>query len=710
MVFRHASAHSAIMRRILYIHTGKAGNVWSDRPPRGIILTIFAKFRTAPNVAPSHFLKRPRMDYDSLPRAALIRLLQEQEQANRDAGKDGIRLNYAGRTAPWQITRLVKPKLSKIIKKYSIGDEAQQAVNEIWDGENLSTMVTLYKHRGQVDLILTDPPYNTGEDFRYNDKWDKDPNDPDLGDLVPKDDGSRHSKWLKFMTPRLWMMREMLKPGGVIAICIDHRELYRLGMLMDEIFKEENRLAIINWQKSAAARPDNKHVSTSTEYVLVYAKDLSKVKTASLERSDADNKRYSNVDNDLGGEWREGNLTAKSYSSKDDYGIQSPFTGAIHYPAGHGAWRHPKKNIMGWLAGWDCEYEERDIEDGRGLALMVKGQRVDKVSKTVSQRALARLNQDNWPFVWFGRDGAGRPRVKTYLEKIRKGKVPVTYWSDIDLGSDQEAPIELGSAAWDYAESGRSADGVKELTDVVGVGHNFTTVKPLKLVSKIVELWCKPDGLVLDPFAGSGTTGHAVLKLNEEANSARRFILIEQGNTEKGDHYARSLTSERLRRVITGDWVSGRKTALPGGFRFMELKKEKIDAKAVNELAREEMIDLLLTVYWNKAEKAKSYLQRQPLGAHRHLFAVNSRNEGFFLIWDGPDQPSVLNRETFKRLAEEAKQSGLSSRYHVYATIATYVGNGIEFYKIPDSVLEHIGFNSRADAYNNEEVGELLDV
>ncbi|MFD2274767.1 DNA methyltransferase [Undibacterium arcticum] len=97
-------------------------------------------------------------------------------------------------------------------------------------------MVTLYKYRGQVDLIVTDPPYNTGEDFRYNDKWDKDPNDPDLGELVPKDDGSRHSKWLKFMTPRVWMMREMLKPGGVIAICIDHRELYRLGMLMDEVF------------------------------------------------------------------------------------------------------------------------------------------------------------------------------------------------------------------------------------------------------------------------------------------------------------------------------------------------------------------------------------------------------------------------------------------------------------------------------------------
>jgi adenine-specific DNA-methyltransferase len=161
-------------------------------------------------------------EYEQLPRSALIRLLQEHDAALLDAGKDGIVMSYTGRTASWQIIRLVKPKLSRIIKKLSVGEEKAQCENEIWDGENLSAMVTLYKYRGQIELILTDPPYNTGEDFRYNDKWDKDPNDPDLGDLVPKDDGSRHSKWLRFMTPRVWMMREMLKPGGIIAICIDH--------------------------------------------------------------------------------------------------------------------------------------------------------------------------------------------------------------------------------------------------------------------------------------------------------------------------------------------------------------------------------------------------------------------------------------------------------------------------------------------------------
>lgn len=642
------------------------------------------------------------MDYEQLPRAALVRMLQEHDAALADAGKNGIVMSYTGRAAPWQIIRQVKPKLHRIIKKISFGEETAQSENEIWDGENLSAMVTLYKYRGQVDLVVTDPPYNTGEDFRYNDKWEKDPNDPDLGDVVPKDDGSKHSKWLRFMTPRIWMMREMLKPGGVMAICIDHRELFRLGMLMDEIFGEDNRLAIINWQKSAAARPDNRHVSTATEYVLVYGKDISRVRTASLTRGEADNKRYSNPDNDPGNDWREGNLTAKSYSAKDDYGIQSPFTGVVHYPAGNGAWRHPKRNIKSWLAGWGTDYEERDIGDGRGKALMVKKQLPVMVSPEVSKKALARLKEDNWPFVWFGRDGQGRPRVKTYLEQIKKGKVPVTYWADADLASDIIADIDIGTVSWDYTQSGRSADGVSELTAVVGQGHGFTTVKPLKLMKKIIQLWCRPNGIVMDAFAGSGTTGHAVLELNKEEEATRRFILIEQGNTDKGDHYSRTLTAERIRRVISGDWATAKKQPMPGGFRFIELKREKIDAEAVNTLAREEMIDLLLTSYWDKTEKAKSYLRRLPAGKHRHLFAVNAKDEGFFLIWDAPDKPSALDKAAFREIAEEARQAGLAARYHVYASIAPYTGSSVEFYKIPDRVLEHIGFNQRQDSFNNE--------
>src|SRR5664280_2707948 len=103
---------------------------------------------------------------------------------------------------------------------------------------------------GQVDLIQTDPPYNTGNDLRYNDRWETDPNDRGLGDFISADDAARHTKWMRFMYPRLQLMKSMLKPGGVLAICIDHRELFHLGQLLDELFREDNRLAIINWQKT----------------------------------------------------------------------------------------------------------------------------------------------------------------------------------------------------------------------------------------------------------------------------------------------------------------------------------------------------------------------------------------------------------------------------------------------------------------------------
>lgn len=661
------------------------------------------------------------MDYEQLPRSALIRMLQEQEAAMRDAGKDGIVMNYTGRTAPWQIIRMVKPKLNKIVKKLSAGDETFQAENEVWDGENLSTMVTLYKFRGQVDLIVTDPPYNTGEDFRYNDKWDKDPNDPDLGDLVPKDDGSRHSKWLKFMTPRIWMMREMLKPGGVIAICIDHRELYRLGMLMDEIFKEENRIGIINWQKAYSPKNDTGGkrggLSSATEYVLVYAKDGDKAKTGLLARTEAMNARYVNGDEDPDGDWASSDAAAPEYRKTGTFAIQSPFTGKLFYPSNNPAtnhWRIEAREVKKLLEGWGSTYVYRQLDDDcDAKAIVLKGCKFignepdlkSPAVTTARKKAQSRMSEKNWPQLIFTDSGEGGPRLKKHLNKIKNGKMPLTYWAN----EDYETPLDIESQSWDHEDSGHSQAGINELDAVVGKGHEFKTVKPLRLIKKVIQIWCKPDGIVMDPFAGSGTTGHAVLALNAEASAKRRFILIEQGNTEKGDHYAKTLTADRLKRVITGDWASGKREPLASGFRFIELKREKIDAEGVNTLAREEMIDLLLTSYWDKNEKAKSYLRRLPAGTHRHLFAVNPKNEGFFLIWDAPDQPSSLNREAFKRIVQEAKTAMLGPRYHVYAALAPYTGTDIEFYKIPDSVLEHIGFNPRSDAYNNENEEEALD-
>jgi len=433
-----------------------------SKQKNGISVKKRAADVTAPPVGPGQ--------YDLIPRSGLIRMLQEHDEALLGAGKDGIILSYTGRTAPWQIIRLVKPKLSRIIKKLSAGDEKLQCENEIWDGENLSAMVTLYKFRGQVDLILTDPPYNTGEDFRYNDKWDKDPNDPDLGELVPKDDGSRHSKWLRFMTPRIWMMREMLKPGGVIAICIDHRELFRLGMLMDEIFHEENRLAVINWQKTTP-KNQSTHVSLTTEYILVYAKAASVAQSGEVERSVLADARFGNPDKDRLGDWKQGDLTGKDRNKASDYRIQSPFTGIFHDP-GNRHWANKRTQMKSWLEEWGIEYESFDLKDDRGIALALKGwgqaktkPHQDALIKATAARATKRLEQGNWPYLYWGMDGRQKPVSKQHKALIKQGAVPTSFWLD-----DDEGPSQLDAVSWLRAMSGRSRDGVEELDHIVGKG------------------------------------------------------------------------------------------------------------------------------------------------------------------------------------------------------------------------------------------------
>jgi adenine-specific DNA-methyltransferase len=181
--------------------------------------------------------------------------------------------------------------------------------------------------------------------------------------------------------------------------------------------------------------------------------------------------------------------------------------------------------------------------------------------------------------------------------------------------------------------------------------------------------------------------------------------VIEQGFPEKGDKYARTLTRVRIERAITGMRPSKDGTLEPaapplaGGFRFISLL-DKIDGDAVLALEREEMIDLLLTSHWDQSERSGAHLKRLPAGSHAHLFAVSSRGEGYFLAWNGPDKASVLDRSAFKAMAEEAKTAGLRTPYHVYARICTYSGPNIEFYQIPNRILEKLGFNEAIEPFN----------
>lgn len=636
---------------------------------------------------------------EDMTREELLDLVYSQRE-------EGIRITFAGKDVAKRIARKVQPRTSRRLAKYSVGTEEEQARNQVIEGENLQAMVTLHRERGKVDLILADPPYNTGRDFRYNDRWDEDPNDPELGELVTEDDGARHTKWMKFMWPRLKVMRDLLKPTGVLAICIDSRELFHLGKMLDELFRPENRLAIINWEKSYSPRADNRHVSTSTEYVLVYAKNEEVATTALLPRTAEMDARYKSPDGDSR-LWKAADASGGRPDRQEMvYAIQSPFTGKLEYPPDGSCWRPAQREVVKALEGWGCKFKLAKLDDDDRRAAII-GIRIDElrpVRAVILDQPLAQarraatkvLKAGPWPRVFFGHDGQGRPQLKKYLEDVKKGKVATTYWADDDWAS----PLVLGAISWEHEQSGHSQTGIDELTAIVGDGHRFQTVKPLKLFSKVIHIWCPPDGLVLDPFAGSGTTGHAVLQLNRETGADRRFILVEQGRPEKGDPYARSLMADRLRRVIEGNWANGRGQPIGGGYRFCQLQK-KVDAKALLEMERDEMTDAVIASHYDANRRGGPGLIIMTNEGYDYLVARNSADEGFYLVWDGSPEPPVFDEATYDAVVNEAVKAKLKPVYHVYARFNFFQSDDVRFYQIPDQILMDFGVGMN-DPYNNE--------
>ena len=281
--------------------------------------------------------------------------------------------------------------------------------------------------------------------------------------------------------------------------------------------------------------------------------------------------------------------------------------------------------------------------------------------------------------------------------------MPLTYWADEDF--DEE--FILGCQSWEHSESGHSQTGIKELNYILGRGHGFETVKPLKLIEKIIQLWCPPEGLVLDPFAGSGTTAHAVLELNLLTESKRNFIIIEKG--EKEDKYAKTLTRERVKRAITGERVDKdgeikkMEKPLEGGFLYWELE-QKVDANAILELKRDELIDMVLASHWeDDKRKNGNYIERIET-KYKYLVGKNILEEGFFIIWNENDDVGKLDQDSYLEMLKEAKQEGVKTPYHVYARTQTYQTNKVKFYQVPDKILLHLGLNENSDSYNNEEL------
>ena len=364
--------------------------------------------------------------------------------------------------------------------------------NLLIHGDNLHALKALMpRYARRVNCICIDPPYNTGkEGWVYNDKTNSPLMREWLKKAVDREDLERHDKWLCMMWPRLQLLRELLADDGVIFVFIDDNEQHRLRMMMDEIFGEENFIANIIWQKKYAPAGDAKYFSDNHDFIVCYAKnkqrngnDISVFwRRNLLPRTEKQNKAYRHDSNDGKGLWRSDNLTAKSYSSEYDYPIVNPNTGKEYWPSQGTCWRTKQETMMEWIA------------EGR---------------------------------VFFGKTGKGRPQLKRYLEEVQEGVVPLTIWT--------------------HEEAGHTDGARKVLKDIF---HEeklpFDNPKSVEVLKRVCQVATGPDALILDSFAGSGTTAHAVLALNAEDKGNRKFILAEC------EGYADKVTAERIRRVIKG--------------------------------------------------------------------------------------------------------------------------------------------------------------
>ena len=427
-------------------------------------------------------------------------------------------------------------------RKYSFDesgmhDKDNGSDNMIIHGDNLLALKSLLpQYENGIDCIYIDPPYNTGnENWVYNDNV----NDPRimkwLGQVVGAEgeDLSRHDKWLCMMYPRLKLLQRLLSPKGVIFISIDDNEQATLKMLCNEIFGLDCFVANISWQRTYSPRNDSKGISAETEYILVYSKNPG-WNPQKLPRTDKMNSVYKNPDNDYT-LWRTSDAFAPSAATHQRmvYAIQHPTTGEYIYPYKGACWPLEQSSMFEQVSEW-ADYEYKDLNDDEQRAA-VCGVPVETIRKGVKaivlaepiessrEKGLAIIKRGQWPKFFFTKGGYGGIARKTYLDDS-KGKVVTNFWP--------------------FAEAGHTDGAKKELKNIFD-DKVFDTPKPSTLIERIIRISTGDDSVVLDSFAGSGTTAHAVLNLNK-AGGNRKFILVELGD------YADSTTAERVKRVIAG--------------------------------------------------------------------------------------------------------------------------------------------------------------
>jgi adenine-specific DNA-methyltransferase len=440
-----------------------------------------------------------------------------------DVGKERYSINWPGKARCFDYIR--EPSNGTLSPAPDESVDFNRSQNLLIEGDNLEVLKLMQKsYMGKVKMIYIDPPYNTGNDFIYPD---------DFGETLEtylkftgqidaegkrfstntEANGRFHSKWLNMMYPRLFLARNLLTDDGVMFISIDDHEVHTLRRICDEIFGEENFVCTFIWEKRYSPPPDTKEVGYVHENILLYRKS-SEYKMGLLPLTDEQQARYKNPDNDPRGPWKPMDYTCR-YTKKERPNLYYRITNP-----------NTRKSVL------------------------PKETRVWAFSKEVNEKNVEEKR------IWWGVDGKTRvPALKNFLSDIRQGMMPMTLLKQESVGNTDEA--------------------TKELRNVIP-GLKFTP-KPIRLIKHLAAIAnLSPTDLVLDFFAGSGTTALAVLALNAEESSERRFILVQLPEPTGLDdfRYVTDITKERLRRVIAPrkkDKQATGSQAKGAGFRLFKL-------------------------------------------------------------------------------------------------------------------------------------------
>ena len=449
------------------------------------------------------------------------------------------------------------PVFAEDTSRAVIGNPETEECNFLLEGDNLHSLKLLEKtHKGKIDVIYIDPPYNTGnKDFIYNDEF------------ISKDDAFHHSKWLSFMAQRLRIAYSLLSNDGLIFLSIDDNEQAQLKLLMDEIFSEENFIISMPRITKKSGKTTTAYAKNH-DYILVYTKKEQDIFLME-EHIDEAFKYEDEYVNERGKYKLNQTLDydSLSYSASLDYPLE--IEGEVFYPGSNiEQWQERQKGNhkrADWAWRWSKKLFDFGYENG---FIVVKRKK----------------------------DGSARIYTKTYLnakiEKDSKGDFYVEYNKRVKATSSVE-----------FVNNVFSNDNAKKDLGKVGLKDSFDYSKPVALIKKLLKAYYKKDAVVLDFFAGSGTTGQAVLELNREDSGHRRFILCTNNENE----ICEKVTYQRLKAILTGENEEGAKyeDVVPANLKYYQTYFVEKDSETIYEDLLERTIELIQLEYGVKFDEKK---------------------------------------------------------------------------------------------------------